>query len=148
VTTQDSHLVVVHAYSQPHEAHLAQSALEAAGIRSTLADDHIVATNWLWSNAVGGVKVLVSSRDLTAAQAVLAVPADVDEGAIPGTSQGPADETSCPRCGSRDLRPFTAGRRLSVLSWILAGLPLFPVRRRMRCEGCGKQFRLPPSSAR
>jgi hypothetical protein len=144
---QDPSLVVVRAYSQPHEAYLAQSALEAAGIRSTLADDHIVATNWLWSNAVGGVKVLVASEDTAAAKAVLDVPAEVDAGAIPESSRL-TDVDGCPRCGSRDVRPFTAGRRLSVLSWILAGLPLFPVRRRMRCEGCGKQFRLPPSSAR
>jgi hypothetical protein len=69
--------IVVRSFSQPYEAHLACSALEAAGIQARIADEHIVAADWLYSNAVGGVKVLVRSSDVEAARAVLETPASV-----------------------------------------------------------------------
>ena len=47
-----SELVVVRAFSHPHEAQLACSALQAAGIDATVADAHTVAANGLYSKAV------------------------------------------------------------------------------------------------
>lgn len=73
-----SEVVVVRAFSAPHEAHLACSALRAAGIDATVADANIVAVNWLYSNAVGGVKVLVREEDLAAAREILDTRAAVD----------------------------------------------------------------------
>jgi hypothetical protein len=64
-------LIVVRAFSHPHEAQLACSALRASGIEATIVDANIVAANWLYSNAVGGVKVLVSPEDADAAQQIL-----------------------------------------------------------------------------
>jgi hypothetical protein len=85
--TENSGLVVLRAFSHPHEAHLACSALEAAGIHARLADDHIVAANWLYSNAVGGVKVLVRVEDAPAAQAVLDIAAEIDPPTVVGNSE-------------------------------------------------------------
>ena len=63
-----SQLVVVSACSQPYEAHLACSALHAAGLEAHVADEHTVAADWLMSNAIGGVKVLARAEDLIAAR--------------------------------------------------------------------------------
>lgn len=54
------------------EAQLCQAVLNQRGIESYLEDEGSVGVNWLWSNAVGGVKVLVASEDLQAAKEVLA----------------------------------------------------------------------------
>lgn len=54
-------LTVVRAFSSPPEAHVARSVLDAAGIPTYLADDNIVAADWLYSNAEGGVKLPVPS---------------------------------------------------------------------------------------
>lgn len=147
--TEGSGLVVVRTFSQPHEAHLACSALHAAGIQATLADDHIVAANWLYSNAVGGVKVLVPVEDVAAAQAVLAIPAEVDAGAAAaGSGTAPvAKVATCPRCGSHNVKTVTPGRRLLFLSWLLVGIPVLPVLRRIKCGDCGHQFRVARGSA-
>jgi Putative prokaryotic signal transducing protein len=147
--TEGSGLVVVRAFSHPHEAHLACSALQAAGIHATLADDHIVAANWLYSNVVGGVKVLVPVEDAAAAQAVLAIPAEIDPGAVAegGGAIPVIDATTCPRCGSYNVGPVTPGRRLLFLSWLMVGMPVLPVVRRTKCGDCGHRFRVPRETA-
>jgi hypothetical protein len=136
--TEGSTLIVVRAFSHPHEAHLACSALQAAGIQVTVADDHIVAANWLYSNAVGGVKVLVAIEDAAAAQAVLAIRAEIEAGAV---AEGGGEADTCPACGSQNVASVTPGRRLLFLSWLVVGFPVVPVMRRTKCGDCGHRFR-------
>jgi hypothetical protein len=146
--SDSSQLVVVRAFSHPHEAHLACSALQAAGIHATLADDHIVAAAWLYSNAVGGVKVLVPAEDAAAAQEVLDTPAAIDADPGAGGGDAPAFEaTSCPRCGSHNVGSVTPGRRLLFLSWLVIGIPVFPVMRRTKCRDCGHQLQVVRNTA-
>jgi hypothetical protein len=64
-------LVTVAVYDLPPHAHMARQALEAAGIRATVADDQMVGMDWLLSTAVGGVKVQVWEEDAERAAAVL-----------------------------------------------------------------------------
>jgi predicted Zn-ribbon and HTH transcriptional regulator len=137
-------LVVVGRFSQPHEAHLARSVLQAAGIEAIVADDHIVAVNWLYSNVVGGVKVLVPVADADMARAVLATPAQVDAEAVAADDLTSlrSEVDRCPKCGSHNLVPTAPGRRLLFLSWLLVGIPIFPVLRRTRCRDCGYRFRM------
>jgi hypothetical protein len=128
-------LIVVRAFSHPHEAQLACSALQASGIEAIIADAHIVTANWLLSNAVGGVKVLVPAEDADAAREILDSTAVVQASDRPETNDATA--IVCPRCGSGDVAPVTRGKRLAVLSWLIVSFPLFPVRHRMRCQNCG-----------
>jgi len=137
-----SELVVVGAFSHPHEAHLACSALRAAGLATTIADAHIVAADWLMSNAVGGVKVLVRADDLRQAQEVLTTPAVVETGEevrFDVEAKDPAAKAS-PRCGSHRISGVVRGRRIAVATWLLAGVPLFPVWHRDQCRRCGLVF--------
>jgi len=54
--SEEPRLVVAAAFTSVHEAHLAMSVLEAAGIETAIADEHLVSMTWTYSNAVGGVK--------------------------------------------------------------------------------------------
>jgi hypothetical protein len=137
--TEVPELVVVRAFSHPHEAYLACSALQAAGLDATIADANIVAADWLVSNAVGGVKVLVRAEDVITAREILDVPAAVEkdsqkESLLVGD---PHSGTNCPRCGSDNVVHVARGKRIAVLSWLIAGVPLFPVWRKRRCQRCG-----------
>ena len=147
--TKGSGLIVVRTFSKPHEAHLACSALHAAGIQATLADEHIVAADWLYSNAVGGVKVLVRIEDAETARAVLATPAQIDADAMVAEDRTTpvAEVDACPRCGSRNVAAIAPGRRLLFLSWLVVGIPIVPVLRRTRCRDCGYRFRIPRATA-
>lgn len=52
-------LATVASFSFAHEAHIARAKLESEGIPAVLADEHTVNMQWLYSNALGGVKVQV-----------------------------------------------------------------------------------------
>ena len=140
---EPSEFVVVRAFTHHHEAHLACSALEAAGLDAAIADENIVAADWLVSNAVGGVKVLVRAEDVSAAREVLDGTAVLETGddseAAVDTDQGRS--AGCPRCGSEAVVHVARGKRIAVLSWLLAGVPLFPVWQKRRCESCGLVLR-------
>jgi hypothetical protein len=58
-------------FSQPVEAHLLRLRLENEGITAYLRDEHLVTFDWLYSNAVGGVKVDVADEDYERALEVL-----------------------------------------------------------------------------
>jgi Putative prokaryotic signal transducing protein len=68
------------------EAVMAKSILDSAGIESFLADENVISMNWLWSNALGGVKLQVRKTDVAVASELLeqtlseaAASADSDE---------------------------------------------------------------------
>jgi hypothetical protein len=44
-------------------AFVERSALESAAIQCFLQDDNVVRMDWLWSNALGGIKLLVREKD-------------------------------------------------------------------------------------
>ena len=46
-------------FREAPEAHLAKGKLAAEGIEAEIYDEHVVGINWLYSNAVGGVKLVV-----------------------------------------------------------------------------------------
>lgn len=52
-------IVTIGVYENVVDAKLAQTALEAAGIRSFLMNEHTVGVVPLWSNAVGGIRLQV-----------------------------------------------------------------------------------------
>ena len=72
--------VVARRYRDLPDAALAKSMLDSAGIECVLGDEATVRMDWLWSNAVGGVKVWVKEKDLAEAKALLGS----DE--VPGTT--------------------------------------------------------------
>jgi hypothetical protein len=72
-------LITVATYWDPIEAGLARGRLEAAGIRSFVADEQMVGTAWYLGNAIGGVKLQVGDSDAEAALDVLSEVDAVDE---------------------------------------------------------------------
>ena len=54
------------------DAHIAMGRLAAEGIDAWLADEHLVQTDWLYSVAVGGIKLQVRPEDAEQARTILA----------------------------------------------------------------------------
>ena len=65
-------MTTVATFSKPEEAHLFRMRLEAAGIPAFVQDEHIVQMDWLYSNAIGGVRVQIADEDVPAAREFLA----------------------------------------------------------------------------
>jgi hypothetical protein len=71
VTPEFSKLVTIRQFRDVPEAYLAKGLLDSAGIESFLFDANIIWTQWLWSNALGGVKLRVREEDAEEALALL-----------------------------------------------------------------------------
>ena len=72
----DSHdrPVVVRRYRDMPAAFVDKSVLDGAGIDCFLQDSHVVRMDWLWSNAIGGIKLIVRQKDAEDANALLNQP--------------------------------------------------------------------------
>lgn len=81
-------LVMVKRFRDLPEAVVARSILDSAEIDSFLADETMVRIDWLWSNLLGGAKLMVRPEDYEVAVKLLeATPlenAEKDTDHIPG----------------------------------------------------------------
>ncbi len=64
-------MIVIARYSFPHQALLAKSSLEVAGIPCFIADEYTINMQWLYSDAMGGVRLFVEEADVEKALEVL-----------------------------------------------------------------------------
>jgi len=79
------------------QAQAARLDLEAAGIPAFLADDNVVGSMFLWTTAVGGVKLQVPASRLDDALRVLGERQPADDGPVDWSQVDvgePADEES------------------------------------------------------
>jgi len=63
--------VVLRRYRDMPAAFVEKSVLDAAGIDCFLQDDNVVRMDWLWSNAMGGIKLMVREKDAEEAERLL-----------------------------------------------------------------------------
>ncbi|MEZ9303656.1 phosphoenolpyruvate synthase [Vibrio breoganii] len=125
-------MIVVGRFSFPHEAHIAKANLESAGIESFIADEYTINMQWLYSNAIGGVRLMVNEAD--EAEAINILQADFSE----ALDETEVCEDTCPHCGGVELVPHTKGKQPAFLVFILLGFPLFFYRQGYKCNSCGE----------
>lgn len=126
------------------EAEMARSALTAAGIEADVADEQVVAIDWLYSNAVGGVKLFVPEVDLERAAEVLQsvaatnVPDDVpvsDVEVREDDSPPVAGADQCPECGSTESTRVQRLAIFAVLSLLMWGVGVVGDQRDLAAAG-------------
>jgi len=125
--------ITIARYSTPYEANLAKGSLESAGIPVFIADEYTIGMNWLYSNALGGVKVQVPES--MAAQAYELLSYNVP------TIEKEYNGLSCPKCGSKKCVDFL-DKRGPFITWLLLGIPLLFPLIKSKCEDCG--YRMSP----
>lgn len=135
-------LVKLRKFRDIPDAVLAQSILDSAEIECFLFDENVIRMNWLWSNLVGGIKLLVKSEDASAALELLdQKPIEIFDVAGIGEYKQP----HCRRCDSLNISFGGIGKRLSYVT-IAVGVPL-PVRRGgWKCDSCGQEWHEPKDS--
>lgn len=128
-------MIVVARFSFPLDAHIAKASLDAAGIESYILDEHTVNTQWLYSNAMGGVRLVVEEANLKKAAQILN--SDFSEALVDEVGTEKSQDT-CPHCGSKDLSAHTKGKQPAFLVFILLGFPLFFYKHGYKCNQCGE----------
>lgn len=136
--------VTIATYMNGLEAHVARSKLESEGIAVSLADEAVVRMNWLWSNAVGGVKVRVKPSEQDRARRILSESTDdsaLEEEALrdqPAKVLPFPEASLCPHCGSARFRRSRLFDRIGAFFGVLFMSAPLPRGRRRRCVDCGK----------
>lgn len=123
-------LVLIASYLWPFDVHLDKSRLEADGITCFVFNEELISMNWLYSAAVGGVKLYVRADDLQRAQEILGAQCD-------GTVLESGNDERCPACQSLNLEYKNDHKRWIFLSWLLIGIPLPFFKERWKCKDCG-----------
>jgi DNA-directed RNA polymerase subunit RPC12/RpoP len=117
------------------EAIIYQGKLESQGIEVFLRDNHIIDTNPLYSNAVGGVKLYVRTEDVEKANQILEEVSlySVDDNNEP---------LKCPNCGAEQVEMETSIRGWKTFfNVILLGfLALILEKHKYKCEVCKHEF--------
>jgi hypothetical protein len=122
-------LATIGRYFWLHEALVASGLLEGAGIPSCLQDATLVRLNWMYSNAIQGIRLQVPVARANEARAMLQSDAVVFE-------DMPSPDP-CTNCGAESCRLVHPGRRATFLTWLLVGFPLWYQRPVWQCSHCG-----------
>ena len=133
-------LVAIRIFRDLPQSLLAKGSLDSAGIECMLADDNLVRLDWFYSNAVGGIKLLVKEGDAADAEQILSQP-------IPEYLEvegvGAYEQPKCPRCGSLDVN----FRELDPATYLSLGgsywgvfVPIPIHRRAWSCHSCDAEW--------
>ena len=130
--------------NMPSEAHMVQGYLASEGIESVLKDELITQVQPFYSNAVGGVKVLVRVEDEAAALQVLEEggylhPEKLEKVEVVFRTSA-TNVKHCPFCQSENIGKKKLPDVLMLLVSVVFGA-IFPVFKRVnKCFDCGKEW--------
>ncbi|WOO42797.1 DUF2007 domain-containing protein [Rubellicoccus peritrichatus] len=121
-------MVTIASFSTLIEAQLKKTQLESEGISAFIPDENMIQLDWLYTNAIGGVRLQVSPEDVETAMEIL--------------NSKPVEESGglrCPKCHSEDL-VFMKMSGWSVLLYFLG--TFFPIpSAKITCQSCKHVFR-------
>jgi len=144
-----ANLITIATFGKPVEAHLAQAKLASEGIEAFVQDDNLIQINWLYAQAVGGVKLQVDKTDVELALKILAETTqgfyfeENTEESAEKTIQAPTpSQDLCPRCSSSQIAYEQKTRTIlstfiSLLFMIIT--PFYT--KKLKCHVCGHQWR-------
>lgn len=119
------------------EAMLSKSILDSAGIESFLTDENLVSINSYYSQAIGGMRLLVRSDDAETASQLLAQETP-EKFNVEGV--GEYQQPRCPRCHSLDASYDELDRRVAYGGVFVAGIPMQIPNEQWKCNSCGNKW--------
>jgi hypothetical protein len=131
-------LVTVATFDNLSDAHIYRGKLEANGIPCQLENENMVHINWLYANAVGGIKLKVSEQDVQIALSLINE-AYQSYGKSSGQMNNDLSQGFfvCPACGFLNEQTVNKDKN-SFISWLTSlwkGSPKFQV-----CKKCNSSW--------
>ena len=130
-------LVTIERFRDLPEALLAKGKLQSAGIACFLADSELVRTDWLWSNAIGNMRLQVKAEDASEAISVLREPPP--EIFLQEEVGEYYQQPRCPKCNSIDIGFESIDRQLSYGLMLINLCFPFP-KNTWKCYECGADW--------
>lgn len=125
-------MITVASFTEPYKAQILQGRLLSEGIPSEILDSEIASINWMYSNAVGGVKVNVDEEYVEDALRIIGdkTPPEYEAG---------SRNAVCPHCGSTAVGSTHPSKLWLILSLILL-VPFFFRTKKWKCGDCGRLY--------
>ncbi len=142
ISNKNGRIVTIATYSHPPEAYIVKGRLESEGIWSYVADAETVTMNWLYSNAIGGVKLQVREADAEKVQEILNTEPEAIEWDEEEFEDEEYEEIVCPICQSKNTDYERYVTKLVFLSWLLLSVPLPFMKRKWKCQDCGHTWKI------
>jgi DNA-directed RNA polymerase subunit RPC12/RpoP len=125
--------VAIRSYDTYIPANLVLQRLEAEGIRAYLQDEHTVTIDPILTNAVGGIKLMVTEQQAPRALDLLVQWEKEYQQAV-----------ACPQCGSSNVHHVTqtsnpANWFSAIATWLFGNYAV-AVKKVYRCFDCGNEF--------
>jgi len=126
-------------YQYTSEAQIIKGRLESEGIKVFLSDNLTIDTDPLVSNAIGGVKLKVLSRDESVAREII-------ESIHKYSTDDIGKAIDCPNCNGQKVQLYSTVNSFKSLVSFLVGfifgaLP-FHMRYKYKCEDCNAEFNI------
>lgn len=125
--------VILHSFDNYMDAHLLMSRLESEEIDCWLQDENTVTTIPIWTNAVGGIKLMVKKEDAVRAR-------QIQEEIETGRKQ----LAECPKCKGHNIELVSTPRKASnwftaIFGFLFVSYAL-PIDKVNHCFDCGHEF--------
>lgn len=125
--------VVLNSYPNYVDAHIAKGVLEEQGIPCWLKDENTVTIDPILTNAVGGIKLMVSRENAQKAWEILE-----------SLRKEQKEKVTCPKCGSHNIEIVSTPRK--AMTWISSITTFFlgdyaiAIDKVNHCFDCGYEF--------
>lgn len=130
-------------YANSLEANRDKQILANNGLKSFIANEQTIQSDWLLSQAVGGIQLQVFEDEVEKAQEILKnfldnelISLEVDH-----TIADPDFDFMCPKCGSNHLYRDENPGGLFGISLLFLGFPIKAKSHLYHCYYCGNEFR-------
>jgi predicted Zn-ribbon and HTH transcriptional regulator len=144
-------IVTIATFSYPTEAHLYKTKLESEGIDAFVADEHMVQANWLYSLAIGGVRLQVKESE---AEEALSILRGISTNAHEETPAAETGEDRCPKCNSTNIQYQRFSSLAIFIFWFISNLTIGTImaspgggftlpflKRKWKCHTCGYEWK-------
>ncbi len=137
---------IIQTFMFPQDAYMAKALLESAGINTLIQDEMTVQVYSLYSNALGGVKLLIRDTDLIEGKKILIEGGYLSVDRPENTEdwvwvKKTKEKTHCPFCQSENIAKKQNLNLAAVVLYFILGA-LFPLfRGTYKCYECGKAWK-------
>ncbi len=126
--------VYLKSFSFPYEAQIIKSRLNAEGIEVHLENENIINMNWLYSNALGGVKLYVNLDKVLDARSI--IEQDFSDDLVLEFGE---INSKCPNCQSYNNETYVKGTKIAFLTMTVLNFLISKIQQCFICSDC-KQF--------
>ncbi|CAH0278496.1 DUF2007 domain-containing protein [Chryseobacterium sp. WG14] len=137
-----ANLILLRFHDNALEANRDKQILAENGINSFIANEQLIQSDWLLSQAVGGIQLQVFENDLEKAKQILQDYKDNEEYSleVDHTIENPEFSFVCPKCGSNHIYQDEKPGGIFGISWLIIGIPIKIPKNQYHCYYCGSEF--------